>query len=219
MVSSKESRKTECPFAYAYGRFLKKGESEMTFYRQGRAEMDAGEYEKAKRLFAEGINAGEIKCLYGNVAVHAVNGQLTEDLIREFADKISEFITLTEKDDDEACFIVGRCYEMGCGVEQNKDTAIKYYVKAANLKNTDAMFNLGCMMMESPEFTDVAFSKYILPAAEKNNKDAQFAAGYYYEQQKNYVSAEFWYRAAAYGGNIQMKTKHDEFLKQYAKEL
>lgn len=71
-------------------------------------------------------------------------------------------------------FIVARCYETGSAVCLNLHLATEYYTRAANLGNSDAMYNLGCIYMNFVKNEDKALSCF-RQAAEKGCQDAQKA--------------------------------------------
>lgn len=75
-----------------------------------------------------------------------------------------------------ALFLMRRLYSDGLGVEQNKDTALKYLEKAAAMGSCDALNDLGNIAAGKDEIEKA--KKYYLTAAYKGNSDAMYNYGY-----------------------------------------
>ena len=166
-------------------------------YQKGRYCLDRGRLGEAERLFREGAALGEVKCLYGIAASLLAADRDAEEAVAVLREAIPKIERLAEEGDGEACFLLGRCRETGCGLPPDRGEAIAWYRRAADLGSGDALFNLGCLMAEDPAFLDKAVQTFFLPAAEAGSYSAQMAVGYYYEQRHDEARARKWYEAAA----------------------
>jgi TPR repeat protein len=108
-----------------------------------------------------------------------------------------------ERNDAEAQFKLGWCYERGQGVAKDEVEAVKWYRKAAEQNQAAAQYNLGGCYYEGRGVAkdEQEAVKWWRKAAEQNYSQAQYILGLcYYEGQgatKDYVEAVNWYRKAA----------------------
>ena len=78
---------------------------------------------------------------------------------------------------------------------KNYDEMKKYYLMAIELKNDNAMFNLGNYYREKQNYNEM--KKYYLMGIELNNADAMNNLGYYYQiNEKNYNEMKKYYSRA-----------------------
>ncbi len=144
----------------------------MNYYAEGKQLLDGKEYQKADLLFTAGASEGDVKCFYGLLAVKATAEQDFSQELKQLCCVLPEIEKAAEAGDADACFIMGRCYEIGVCKEQNMKIAIDYYEKAASLGNSDGMFNLGCIYINMGEFGAAVAKKYFTASAALNNKNA-----------------------------------------------
>lgn len=179
-------------------------------YAKGKTLMDKENYDEAEKVFRRGIDAGDPKCVYGNLALHANKGADISECIDEMREAFPKIVQMCKDSDKEAEFIVGRCYEMGISVEKKIELAIKYYLRSADKNYTDAMFNLGCVYLNCGLTLEKVAEGFFLPAAKLGNANACFALGYYYENLGDKKKELLWYKKAAEYGTQQMKNKYME---------
>lgn len=156
-------------------------EMTLTNYHHGRALLEEHNPSAAKACFQAGADKGDPKCIYGLLAVAAIQGENLEAAKRQLESVMGQLTDMAQHADSDACFIVARCYETGCCVPQDMITAVAYYSRAASLGNTDAMFNMGCFYMhqgcEGEQLAVQCFQK----AADIGHPDAARALAHYYE--------------------------------------
>src|SRR5256885_1364670 len=112
-----------------------------------------------------------------------------------------------EKGDMEACYNLGKYYEYGIGVEENKSEAINLYKKAAEYGNLDALFKLGNFYSNGTgvEFNDEEAFGFYKEAAIKGHKAAQNKLGVIYENSKEKkIKACYWYKKSAAGNGYNL---------------
>lgn len=157
----------------------------MDEYKIGRELLERGELTASRACFQAGADKGDPKCVYGMLAVAAMAGQRTDAVQAQVEDVAGTLMEMANGGDAEACFIVGRCSETGCGMPRDMITAVAYYSRAASLGDTDAMFNLGCFYMhqgpEGEHFALECFQK----AADNGNPDAVAALKHYNQFSAN----------------------------------
>lgn len=156
-----------------------------TNYHHGRALLEENNLSAAKACFQAGADKGDPKCVYGLLAVAATQGENLETAKKQLEGVMGQLTDMAQRADSDACFIVGRCYETGCGVPQDMITAVAYYSRAASLGNADAMFNMGCFYMhqgcEGEKLAVQCFQK----AADGGHPDASRALEHYYKTHPN----------------------------------
>ncbi len=156
-----------------------------TFYKNGRDLLEKNDFENAIYTFSEGIANGDKKCIYGKIAVLAKCKKDFSEFIPQLEKGIPDIIADAEKEDADACFIIGRCFEVGLCLPQDIEKALLYYKKSAQKCNTDAMFNIGCILM-SRGLQEEAMAKYFLPAAKLGNTSALKASEHYKTHKKRF---------------------------------
>ena len=118
-------------------------------YHQGKNCLDQGKLEQARDLFEKGYQAGDVRCAYGLLAVDAMAGKPRQAALQVLETVLPQLIAAAETGDGDALFILGRCVETGSVLNQDIGKAIGYYQKASAAGNTDAMYNLGCIYMQT----------------------------------------------------------------------
>lgn len=187
----------------------------MNYYKKGRKYTDKGRFHLAKGFFEIGISKGCPKCAYGIFALKMSIGADARYEWEYFVDKLSEIDELAKNTDADACFIMGRCFETGCGGECDINKAAYWYEKAAGLGNVDAMYNLGCMYINDDNMKDIQKGVvYFKRAANANLKEAQFNLAHIYEQNGNIFEATLWYGRARRGGTDEMKEKYVQWCSE-----
>lgn len=81
------------------------------------------------------------------------------------------FEKAAEKEDMQALGIMATFYEKGTYVPQNKEKALEYYVKAANIGDVNAQLKAGMIFKE--EGKNLEAMQYLITAAHNNNAQAQ----------------------------------------------
>lgn len=105
-----------------------------------------------------------------------------------------------------ACFILGRLYDEGLGIEENHIEGLKWFEKAANGGDADAQNLVGNIYLNADYIehdAKKAFKYYQLSAAQ-GNLMGMCNLGWCYQEgigtDMNFLSAEEWIRKAADGG-------------------
>ncbi len=120
----------------------------MNHYTHGRQFLQQEQYPEAEAAFSAGRAEGDIRCIYGLMAVRAARG---DDFSAESADLalvFAELEAMADRGDASAAFIIGRCYETGSATNADLEKALAYYARSADGGDADALFNLGCMYMQ-----------------------------------------------------------------------
>lgn len=111
--------------------------------------------------------------------------------------------SLAQSDDTVAMAFLGELYEYGRGVEQDSQSAFKWYKKAAELNYAPAQYNLAVLLSnENKGMLDLPQAYFWAEkAAEQNNVNAQFLVGAFHDQGKGTFpskqQAYKWYKRAA----------------------
>ena len=179
----------------------------MDYYHEGKYQLDLEKYAEARDCFLRGIGEGDDLCYYGLLAVAANTGVSCEEPLAQLEEVFPRLLEKAENGNSDACFVLGRCYETGSVVSPDMEKALRYYTRAANWNNCDAMFNLGCFYINRGERCQLIAVDYFTRAAEQGHMHAQVALGFYYEQQKDYQGALAWYERAMQNGNERIKAK------------
>ena len=121
------------------------------------------------------------------------------------------FVRAAEQDDSEAQYHLGRQFDLGEGVSENKEQALVWYLKAADKGNEDAQVGAAKLLDWGDGVSQdraTAFQLY-LEAAESGHTEAMFWAGHRLDfgrgVEQDHVEAVRWYRKAAANdyGNAQ----------------
>ena len=175
----------------------------MNDYFKGKSLLDKDDFDGAKLCFKSGISKGDARCYYGLLAANAVQGNDLSEYLTQLSRHFDNIRALFDDGDADAAFILGRCYETGTVVPQDIHTAIRYYSLAKDRGNSDAMFNLGCILISFGIDEQTIAEKYFLPAAKLNNPNACFALGHFYHKLGNHkLSSQYYKQAADYLNHI-----------------
>ena len=104
-------------------------------------------------------------------------------------------------------------YEQHYGYK-NFDLAIKYYTRAAQKGNTEAMWRMGYVLFNAMNKTSEGM-KWLLRSAEAGNVDGMFQLAWIYgynQDQKDETKAASWFKKAYEGGNKDAKGDYGIFL-------
>ncbi len=131
----------------------------------------------------------------------------------EFELKYSILMKEVERNNAPAFVDVGRLYEIGMGVEQNQETANRYYKQALELylqleskeENPFFEYQIAKLYRMETDFTNIEESVgFYIKAAEKGNGYAMYALGnaYFYGKgiETNYEKAYEWYQKSVIKG-------------------
>ena len=157
----------------------------MDCYQKGKNLLDIKCFDEAEQCFKNGFSEGDIRCAYGLLAVHATQEHDCTPYLKILHDVFPKLENMAKKNDADACFIIGRCYETGSTVNRNMQTALEYYVKAAELNNLDAMFNLGCNYINLGPCGYVLAKIYFSAAAKQGHHHAQMAISHFNKMQND----------------------------------
>lgn len=147
----------------------------MDHYKTGKRQLSAGDAVAAKASFEAGSMQGDIRCIYGLLAVAAVTHSNASVPLERLYETMPQIMQKADGGDSDCCFILGRCFETGSAVKQDMPSAIKYYTKAAELGDADAMFNLGCIYIRMGEVGRNIARDYYKSAAHLGCDDAKRA--------------------------------------------
>ncbi len=98
---------------------------------------------------------------------------------------------------------LGKMYEKGIGIVQNRQHSITWYRRAADQNHEDATYNLGRMYSEGQDYEN-AYSIF-LQAAKQGHADSQLEIGIMYEKgrgiSQDYQKSYQWFQLGAEKGN------------------
>src|SRR2546428_569966 len=120
---------------------------------------------------------------------------------KDYATAIKEFTVLAEQGNEDAQLILGKMYNLGQGVKQDRDQSIKWFKASAVQGNADAQFFLGSMYL-LPQKDIAEGVKWLRLSAEQGLQDAQYLLGKAYlqgakELARDPVQGDMWLRLAA----------------------
>ncbi len=138
----------------------------------------------------------------------------------DYVKAYKEFKDLADHGDAGAQFFLGAMYELGNGVPQNGDEALRWYRKAADQGNAEAQHNLGYMYANGqgvPQDYAEAL-KWYNKAAGQGNAYAQNALGWMYNSgqgvPQDFVLAYMWFNLAAAQGRSDAQDSRDKLAKE-----
>lgn len=132
---------------------------------------------------------------------------------KDYATAMKEYRPLAERGDAEAQYRVGRMYEFGQGVPQDKAQGIAWVRKAAAQNHVDAQQELGFIYAtgDGVKQDDAQAVAWFRKAATQGDATAQYNLGLLYAKgqgvQKDYAQAIDWWRKAAVQGNADAQFK------------
>ena len=173
---------------------------------------------------AESVSAEPIDnfCLAGTKHSHApISNKCSSSYENEdYITALSEWESLAKQGNTHAQYNLGQLYNRGQGVQQDTETAGKWYTLAAEKGYANAQHNLGVMYHKGKGFTQDYKSavKWYTLAAKQGVAYAQNNLGYLYENGKgvlqDYKSAVKWYRLAAEQGDAYAQNSLSLLLKK-----
>ena len=132
---------------------------------------------------------------------------------KDYVTAMKEYRPLAERGNAEAQYRVGRMYEFGQGVPQDKAKGIAWVRKAAEQNHADAQQELGVVYAtgDGVKQDDVQAVEWFRKAATQGDATAQYNLGLLYAKgqgvQKDYAEAITWWRKAAAQGNADAQFK------------
>lgn len=111
---------------------------------------------------------------------------------------------------------LAKCYEDGRGLPQNREEAMKWYLKAADNGDSNALQNYLKLKYYSKTYQEVVkYRLSLLSFADSGNQNSQFLLGewfYHHDNQPSYKSEAFvWYTRAAKNGHGEAMYKLGEY--------
>ena len=185
-------------------------------YNAARAEQDKGNYEKAFKLYSEGVEQGDVRCNYGVALFYNYGYFVKKDETKAaeiFASAFSSIKELAEQNEPISCCIIGFYYFNGFYVSEDKKVAIEWMKKSAKQGYSISQYNIGCCY----DFGDwvqedkAEAVKWYRKAAKQGYADAQNNLGSCYYKgegvKEDKAEAVKWYRKAAEQGDV--KAQHN----------
>jgi hypothetical protein len=132
---------------------------------------------------------------------------------KDYARAMKEYRPLAERGNAEAQYRVGRMYEFGQGVSQDKAQGIAWIRKAAAQNHADAQQELGFIYAtgDGVKQDDVQAVAWFRKAAMQGDATAQYNLGLLYAKgqgvPKDYAQAIDWWRKSAVQGNADAQFK------------
>jgi TPR repeat protein len=137
-----------------------------------------------------------------------------EALIRkDYVTAMKEYRPLAERGNAEAQYRVGRMYEFGQGVPQDKAQGIAWVRKAAEQNHADAQQELGVIYAtgDGVKHDDVQAVAWFRKSATQGDATAQYNLGLLYAKgqgvEKDFAQAIDWWRKSATQGNADAQFK------------
>ena len=127
----------------------------------------------------------------------------------EYSVALSDFLPLAEQGHADAPYYLGRMYDYGRGVQQDRALAAQWFRKAANQGHEGAQFRLGDMYNYGLGVQqDYALAaQWYRKAADQGHAEAQCELGRMYHAgwgvQRDHALAVQWYRKAADQGHVR----------------
>ena len=183
-------------------------------YNAARAEHehDRGSYEKAFRLYSEGVEQGDVRCNYGVALFYNYGYFVKKDEAKAaeiFASAFSSIKELAEQNEPISCCIIGFYYFNGFYVSEDKKVAIEWLKKSASLGYALAQNNVALRYYNgwNVEEDKAEAFKWFSLAAESGIPEAQFYMGVYYDfaygVKEDKFEAVKWYKKAAEQGLVE----------------
>ena len=132
---------------------------------------------------------------------------------KDYVTAMKEYRPLAERGNAEAQYRVGRMYEFGQGVPQDKALGIAWVRKAAEQNHADAQYELGVVYGtgDGVKQDDVQAVAWFRKAAMQGDSMAQYNLGQSYANgqgvNKDYAQAVDWWRKSAAQGNADAQFK------------
>jgi TPR repeat protein len=151
--------------------------------------------------------------LYCNAAVAGLSEGYDALARKDYVTAMKEYRPLADRGNAEAQYRVGRMYEFGQGVPQDKAQGIAWIRKAAAQNHADAQQELGVIYAtgDGVKQDDGQAVAWFRKAAMQGDATAQYNLGLLYAKgqgvQKDYAQAIDWWRKAAMQGNADAQFK------------
>ena len=133
-----------------------------------------------------------------------------KDASEELKNYFNRYYAMVQNGNMNACFYVGYCYANGYGINVDKQQALHYYTKGAELGSYACMNNLAVLYEqgEGGIKKDMITALYWYKKAAKEDVVAQRNLGkkYYYGNESlkpDYIESLFWFQQAAKQGDIE----------------
>lgn len=127
---------------------------------------------------------------------------------KEYIKCFEKLSAIAIKNIPEVSYLLGNCYENGFGISKNRETAAKYYKKAADQGLAEAQYELSHYYDQSrnqDRRNDHSAGEWMLSAALKGYSKAQYSLAFFHEKGRNadydLNAASFWYHMAAKQGH------------------
>ena len=132
-----------------------------------------------------------------------VNGQVNTGIVsykkERYEDAVTWFTKAAEQHDADAERWLGHCYRFGNGVEQNFDTALEWYEKAAAKGHAGAQYGIGIVNYKKERYEEAV--TWFTKAAAQGDTDAEVHLGDCYRKGRGVTrdipKAIEWYTKAA----------------------
>ena len=132
-----------------------------------------------------------------------VNGQVNIGIVsykkERYEDAVTWFTKAAEQHDADAERWLGHCYRFGNGVEQNFDTALEWYEKAAAKGHAGAQYGIGIVNYKKERYEEAV--TWFTKAAAQGDTDAEVHLGDCYRKGRGVTrdipKAIEWYTKAA----------------------
>ena len=156
-------------------------------------------------------------------AVIDTTNESTDEQRRYYEEKEKEefhrIMNRAENGDGYSMFLVGRAYESGKGIEQNRTKAIEWYKEGANIGNPECQYNYGLALKEGiyvEKNTDEGLKWITMSAhggyvvAQETYADLLFEGK---DVKQNKIEALEWYQRAGNNGSLNSQLKLVDFYK------
>ncbi len=154
------------------------------------------------------MKANRLICIFLFLMLGVAAAQQTNSASDVINSETIEFAKAgAEKGDAHLQYILGGCYALGMGVNQDYAEAAKWYRKAADQGVADAQYHLGlCYGLGQGVSLDyIEAAKWYRMAAEQGNPNAQYNLGVMYHNgegvPQDSIQSYKWFNLAAIGGD------------------
>lgn len=150
--------------------------------------------------------------LGGRAASADIAGGKEAFKLKRGSEALAQFQPLAEAGDREAVYWMGRLYDSGIGVAQDKQQALTWFTKAAEAGHVESQRVIGIYHAEGlgglARDDKQAFDWYSRAAGAGNAKAMRNLAGLYVEGRgtpRDYAMAAQWYQKAADAGHVKAR--------------
>ncbi|OAQ24615.1 HCP-like protein, partial [Linnemannia elongata AG-77] len=125
--------------------------------------------------------------------------------VKRDLEKVKDLKKIESLGNARVAFALGTWYHLGFRVTKDEVKAQEYFMKAANLGDREAQYNVGFSRGRYIQDDTLAY-KWFLEAANQGHADAAYSVGYMHQYgrgaNQSYEEAEKWYLAAIDKGNV-----------------